>query len=216
MKRFVIVGLGSFGTAVAQGLAAQGHDVAVIDRDQDAVDALAARVSHAACGDGRSIQALEQLGAARANAAIVNTGDDLAAAVLATMALRDLGVERIYVKVTSPEHARVLEKLGVTETVFPEWESGLRLARRVATPSVLNDVRLGEDFSIQEVAVPEAWVGKTLRQLELPRTHRLAVVAVRDVLHDSLTTVPDPDGALLESNTLLVAGRAEDLARLAK
>jgi trk system potassium uptake protein TrkA len=110
----------------------------------------------------------------------------------------------------------VLEKLGVTETVFPEWESGLRLARRVATPNVLNDVRLGEDFSIQEVAVPEAWVGKTLRRLELPRTHRLAVVAVRDVLHDSLTTVPDPDSALLESNTLLVAGRAEDLARLAK
>lgn len=216
MKRFVIVGLGSFGTAVAQGLAAQGHDVAVIDRDQDAVDALSARVSHAACGDGRSIQALEQLGATGADAAIVHTGDDLAAAVLATMALRDLGVERIYVKVTSPEHARVLEKLGVTETVFPEWESGLRLARRVATPNVLNDVRLGEDFSIQEVAVPEAWVGKTLRQLELPRVHRLAVVAVRDVLHDSLTTLPDPDSALLESNTLLVAGRADDLARLAR
>lgn len=214
MKRFVVVGLGSFGTAVAEGLAAGGHDVVVIDRDQDAVDAVAPVVTHAACGDGRSLQALEQLGAAKADAAIVHTGDDLAAAVLATMALRDLGVERIYVKVTSAEHARALEKLGVTETVFPERESGLRLARRVATPHVLNDVRLGEDFSIQEVAVPEAWVGRTLRQLELPRAYRLAVVAVRDVLQESLTTLPDPDRPLLESNTVLLAGRAEHLARL--
>lgn len=216
MKRFVVVGLGNFGGSVAEGLAAQGHDVAVVDKEQQLVDDMAPKVTHAVVGDGRQVKVLEQLGARGADGAIVSTGDDLAASVLATMALRDLGVERIYVKVTSAEHARALEKLGVSETVFPERESGLRLARRVATPHVLNDVRLGEGFSIQEIAVPENWVGKTLRELELPRAHKLGVVAVRDVLTDALTTLPSPDRPLLDSDTLLVAGRTEDLAKVAE
>lgn len=216
MKRFIVIGLGNFGSAAAEALHRQGHDVAALDLNEHAVDRIAPFVSRAAVGDGRDARALERIGARDADAAVVSTGGDITASILATLALRDLGVGEVYVKVVSNDHARVMQKIGATETIFPERESGLRLGARIASRSVLNYVRLANDFSIQEMAVPDRWIGRTLRELELPRKHRIAIVAIHDVLHDEIATVPDPDAPLKESDTLLISGRDEDLARVAR
>ena len=215
MQRFVVVGLGNFGAAVAESLHAARHDVLAIDTSEAAVDRVAPLVSRAVVGDGRSAKTLERVGARGADAGIVSTGDDITASILATMALRDLHVAELYVKVISPEHARVMEKLGVTETIFPERESGVRLATRVGSRAILNYVRLGAGLSVQEMAVPERWIGRSLRELQLPARFRISVIAVHDVLTDLMSTAPDPGAPLKESDTLLVAGRDEDLARVA-
>jgi trk system potassium uptake protein TrkA len=216
MKRFVVVGLGNFGSSVAEALHAQGHDVIAIDVDEDAVDRIAPHVSRAAVGDGRSATALERAGATDADVGIVSTGDDITASILSTLALRDHGVSEIYVKVVSTDHARVMAKIGVTETIFPERESGLRLATRVSSRGILNYVHLGAGFSVQEMAVPESWIGRSLRELGLPRRYRISVLAVHDVLLDEMILVPEPDARLKESDTLVVAGADEDLAKAAR
>jgi trk system potassium uptake protein TrkA len=216
MKRFVVIGLGNFGSSVAEALYAHGHDVATLDVNEDTVDRISRRVTRAAVGDGTRVDMLERIGARDADAGIVSTGDDITASILATMALRDLGVGETYVKVISNDHARVLQKLGVTETIFPEKESGERLAARLESVSILNYVRLGPNFSIQEMAVPESWIGHTLRKLELPRRYRISVVAVHDVLLDEIVPVPNPDSVLKDSDTLLIAGTDDDLARAAR
>jgi trk system potassium uptake protein TrkA len=109
-----------------------------------------------------------------------------------------------------------MEKLGVTETIFPERESAIRLGTRVSSRAVIDYVRLGEGFSIQEMAVPDTWTGRSLRELRLPRQYGVSVVALHDVLMDVIVSVPDPDAPLKESDTLLVAGKDEDLERLAR
>ena len=216
MKRFVVVGLGNFGSSVAEALHTQGFDVVAVDMNEAAVDRIASLVTRAAVGDGRNIAALEEAGARGADAAIISTGDDITASILATMAMRDLGVRETYVKVISIDHARVMEKIGVTETIFPERESGFRLATRISAQGILNYVRLGPDFSVQEMAVPEPWIGRTLLELELPRRFRISVIAVHDILADRMIPVPPPESVLKESDTLLVAGDDEDLARAAR
>ncbi|MGH7448784.1 MAG: potassium channel family protein [Longimicrobiales bacterium] len=216
MKRFVIIGLGNFGAGVAEALHRAGHDVVALDLNEDSVDRIAPLVGRAAVGDGKNAHTLEQIGAVDADAAVVSTGDDITASVLTTLALRDLGLREIYVKVISRDHARVMEKIGVTETIFPERESAIRLGHRIANQSLLNYVQLGADFSIQEMAVPDAWVGHSLRDLELPRRFRISVIAVHDVLTDEMLPVPDPDAPLKESDTLLVAGTDQHLAKVAK
>ena len=213
MKRFVVVGLGNFGSSVAEALHASGHEVVALDVNAAAVDRIAPNVTRAAVGDGKQIGTLERAGAKGADIGVVSTGDDITASILSTMALRDLGVREIYVKVVSGDHARVMEKMGVTETVFPERESGLRLATRVASRGLLNYVRLGPGFSMQEMAVPESWIGRTLRELALPRRYRIAVIAVHDVLRDEMIPVPAPDAKLKDSDTLLIAGSDEDLVK---
>jgi trk system potassium uptake protein TrkA len=216
MKRFIIIGLGNFGSGVAEALHRAGHDVVALDLDAGAVDRIAPLVGRAAVGDGKDARTLEQIGAADADAAVVSTGDDITASVLTTLSLRDLGLRDIFVKVISRDRARVMEKLGVSETIFPERESALRLGHRIANQSLLNYVQLGADFSIQEMAVPDAWVGSSLRQLELPRRFRISVIAVHDVLTDEILPVPDPDAPLTESDTLLIAGKDAHLAKVAK
>jgi trk system potassium uptake protein TrkA len=216
MQRYVVIGLGNFGSSVAEALHANKQDVLAIDTNPEVVDRIAPLVGRAVVTDGRSAGALERIGAKAADAGVVSTGDDITASILATMALRDLGVSEIYVKVISTQHARVMAKLGVTETVFPERDSGQRLATRISSRAILNYVRLGAGFSIQEMAVPEAWIGLSLLQLELPKKLRISVVAVRDVLTDKISPVPNPNAPLKESDTLLVAGTDKDLARAAK
>jgi len=215
MKRYVVIGLGNFGASVAEALHAQGQDVVALDIDEAAIDRIAPHVGRAAVGDGKRISTLERAGVKGADIGIVSTGDDITASILATMALRDLGVKEIYVKVISQDHSRVMQKMGVTETVFPERESALRLATRVSAHGLLNYVRLGPGFSVQEMAVPESWIGRSLRDLGLPRRYRISVIAVHDVLRDEMILVPPPEAKLKDSDTLLVAGTDEDLARAA-
>jgi trk system potassium uptake protein len=214
MKRFVIVGLGNFGSAAADALHRAGHEVVVVDQSEDAVDRIAPHVSRAAVGDGRSADVLERIGAKGADAGIVSTGDDIAASILSVMALKDLGVNDLYVKVISRDHARVMERIGVTETIFPERETALALATRVSGKALLNYVRLGADFSIQEMAVPDRWMNKSLRELDLRREFGVIVVGVHDVLVDQINA-PDPDAILKESDALLVAGKDEALRKVA-
>lgn len=216
MRRFIIIGLGNFGSGVAEALHALGNDVIALDTRAESVDRIAPFVTRAAVGDGKDGRTLERVGARDADAGVVSTGDDITASVLATLALRDIGVKEIYVKVISADHARVMEKIGATETVFPERESALRLGKRIASRALLNYMELGDGFSMQEMAVPDAWVGRTLRELTLPRTWRISVIAVHDVLGAEIMPVPDPDAPLKESDTLLVAGRDVDLAKCAR
>jgi trk system potassium uptake protein TrkA len=215
MKRFVIVGLGNFGASVAETLTAIGHDVAALDLDHERVDAMSRLVSRAAAGDGTDVRTLRRIGAEDADATVISTGDDITASALTALVMRDLGVQEIFVKVVSHDHARLIEKIGVTETIFPERESGIRLGKRISSRSLLNYVQLGADFSVQEMVVPSSWVGRSLRDLQLPRRHGISVVAVHDVLMDEIHPVPDPDAPLKESDTLLVTGRDENLSKAA-
>jgi trk system potassium uptake protein len=216
MKRFIIIGLGNFGSGVAETLHRGGHDVIAVDTNEAAVDRIAQFAGRAAVGDGRDMRTLERIGARDVDAAVISTGDDITSSVLTTLSLRDLGIREIYVKVISRDHGRVMDKLGVTETIFPERESALRLGHRIANQTLLQYIQLGENFSVQEMAVPDAWVGSSLRTLELPRRFRVSVIAVHDVLTDEIMPVPNPDAPLKESDTLLIAGRNEHLAKIAR
>jgi trk system potassium uptake protein TrkA len=132
------------------------------------------------------------------------------------MAMHDLEVKEVYVKVISNQHARVMQRIGVTETIFPEQDTAMSLAMRLVDSSLLNYVHLGRNFSLQEMGVPPEWEGKSLRELELRQNFDIIVVALHDVLHDNITASPDPDYKLTDSDALLIAGHDKALARVAK
>jgi trk system potassium uptake protein TrkA len=201
---------------VAQALHGAGHDVIAVDTSEAAVDAIAPHVTRAAVADGKQLATLERVGARGADAGVVSTGEDVTASILAAMALRDLGVQEIYAKVVSLDHARVMNKMGVTESIFPERESALRLATRMSSRGILNYVRLGADFSVQEMAVPQKWIGRSLLDLQLPRRYGISVVAVHDMLRDEIVPVSDPQRRLTDSDTILVAGKDADLQKAAQ
>jgi trk system potassium uptake protein TrkA len=216
MKRIIVVGLGNFGAVLAARLHEAGQDVVAIDHRAEAVDAMGRKVSKAVVGDASRREVLEEAGVRDADVAVVSTGEDLAASVLTLLALRDIGVKQIYVKVRSADHARIADALGAVESVFPERESAYALASRVMSGRLLQYVQLGPEFGLQEMPVPDKWHGKTLRELQLPQRYRVQIVAVHDVLRDEMLGVPDPDRPLTPSDALIVAGDPRALERVAR
>lgn len=216
MKRIIVVGLGNFGSVLAARLHETGHEVVAIDTRTDVVDAMGGKVTRAVAADATQRRVLEQLGAADADAAVISTGGNLSASVLSLLALRDVGVKNVYVKVGSNDHARIVDALGAADSIFPERESALGLASRLATGKLLQYVQLGPDLGVQEMPVPESWMGKTLRDLGLPARYRVQVVAVHDALTDEMSVVPAADRKLVPSDSLLVAGHPEALQRLSR
>jgi len=216
MKRFVVIGLGNFGMSVAESLHSKGYDVIAVDVDGDLVDSAASFVSRAVVGDGTSLALLERLGVKGCDAGVVATGDDITSSVLAVLALQDLKIKQIHVKVISHEHARVMERLGVTESIFPERESALSLGSRLSSKAIFKHVRLGLGYSLHEMGVPAEWQGKNLRELNLRSTYNITVVATHDIVNDIMLLPANPDDLLSDSTALLLAGKDEDLARISE
>ena len=213
-RRILIVGLGHFGWWVARSLHELGHEVVAIDRDESRVDRAVDFVTLGVAGDATVPTVLRKAGGPGAQAAIISTGTDLASAILCVQALQDLGIEEIYVKVTSRRAGRAIEAFGVTEIVFPEREAAHRLAHRIGTKTVLDYIPLIEGYSIQEIAIPDAWIGHSLDELRLPQEHGIQVVALIDVLTRDVVVVPDPRRPLRESDVAVVLGRDEVVARM--
>ena len=215
MNRYVVVGLGHFGSFIAKRLYELGNEVIALDTDVNVVDAHGPFVTRALAGDATRREVLDEAGADDADVAIVSTGQNLGASMLSLLALRDLGVKAIYVKVQSIEHARMADALGATDTVFPEMEAATNLAQRITSGRLLHYTAYGDQFGIQEMAVPDSWSGKTLQELRLPLEYQIQVVAVHDNLRDTIT-IPVPTKPLTPSDTLLIAGAPDRLETLTK
>ena len=216
MKRFVVIGLGNFGASLVKTLHEHGNEVIVIDGDEEAIDGIASNASVAIVGDGRSVETLRRVGAAEADCGIINTGEDIAASVLSTLALQELEVPEIRVKVVSEQHARAMERLGVTETIFPERDTAHDLGTRLSGRDVKSYTGIGDGYSLQEMAVPVPWKGKSLRDLSIKEDFGVFVLAVKSSTQAAMQLPPDPERALVGTDTLLMAGRDADLEKVAK
>jgi trk system potassium uptake protein TrkA len=214
--RVLLVGFGAFGLWFARTLRETGHEVVAIERDGALVDRYAEWADRAIMGDATDPAVLTRAGAREVDAAVIGTSEALATTILTTVALRDLGVKAIYAKVRSENEARALEGLDITEAVFPEREAAFRLAHRIATSSVLQYTPIAPGFSVQEMAIPNDWVGKSILAID-PRTRLgVQVIAVRDALTGEFMLPPDPTALLKPSDSLVLAGKDEVLADLAK
>ena len=216
MSRYVVIGLGKFGSWVARTLEELGHQVIAIEADGGLVDRHAEFVSRAVQGDATDLAVLRGAGVADVDAAVISMGHNLAASILATVSLRDLGVRSIYVKAATDTEGRALNALGVTEVIIPEKEAGVRLAHRMGASEVLDYMPLGEGQSIQEIAIPDSWVGQSLRKVAPRAQLGVQVIAVRCALTDAVHVPPDPDSVLKDSDALIVAGADKALAALAR
>ena len=132
MKSCIVIGLGRFGSQVARELCRQGCEVLAMDVNTELVSQIANDVTHAVVGDGQDKEVLRALGAKEFDCGIIAIGDDLAASVLVTMNLKELGVPQIICKAHDETHRRVLEKLGADRVVIPEQEQAARLARSLS------------------------------------------------------------------------------------
>ena len=204
MKTFIVIGLGLFGAETARKLCTHGCEVLAMEIRSDLVQQVAADVTHAVVGDGQDKEVLRALGAGKFDCAIIAIGDDLAASVLTTMNLKELGVPYVICKAHDETHRRVLEKLGVDRVVIPECEFGGKLARSLSSHNVLDYIELSQDHGILEIPAPKSWVGQTLRQLNVRAKLGVNIIAVES---NGVTNVsPAADYLICQGDVMVVLG----------
>ena len=178
MKSYIVIGLGRFGSQAAKRLYELGCEVLAIDRNSELVQPISNQVTQAVVADARDKEVLRALGAKDFACAIVAIGGDLADSVLATMNLKELGVPYIVCKASDETHRQVLQKLGADRVGIPEQEQADRLAKNLSSPNVLDYIELSEEYGIIEIPAPKAWVGKSLKELNVRAKLGVNIIAV--------------------------------------
>ena len=202
----LVIGLGRFGQALAGTLTRLGHEVLGVDASPKVVQACAADMTHVVQADATDIEALRQIGAADYGRAVVAIGTDIQASILATYALVDLGVPRIWAKAKTAEHGAILERVGAHRVVLPEREMGERVAHTMVGRTI-DYVELDEDFVLIETTAPKERTGMTLRDAELRKRYGVTVVAVKPP--DGAFTYATPETVIHPDDLMVVAGERE-------
>ena len=215
MKTYVVIGLGRFGSAVAAELCRLGQEVLAVDESEERVQNIADQVTHAAAGDARDPAVLRALGVRNYDCAIVAAADDVGSSALVTMNLKEIGVGRVICKAQSHIHRRVLEKIGADLVVFPEYETGVKLAQNLSSSNILNFIELSEDYGIVELAAPKSWQGRSIRELNVRAKYQVNIIAIRrnGDEHD-LQMSPSAEDVISPRDVLVTLGRYENIDQL--
>lgn len=214
MKNFIVIGLGRFGSAVAQELCELGNQVLAMDQDRDLVQSIADQVTHAVVGDGRDPEVLRSLGVKDYDCAVVAIAGDVGSSALVTMRLKEAGVSKVICKAQSHVHKRLLEKIGADRVVFPEYEMGITVAQGLAHSNIINFIELSPEYGIVEVDLPGGWAGQTIRELDIRAKFKVNVIAVRQ--GQEINVAPGADCVLNHGDRLLVLGEDRNISALCR
>lgn len=208
-----VIGLGKFGTALAEALKELDHQVVGIDLEMDRVRQSQAVMTQVYQADATDRAALEQLAITDLDHVVVSIGDAMGPSVLVAMNLLEMEVPSIWVKAISEEHSRVLRRLGVHNIMFPEQHMARQLAHQLAVPGLLEYLPMGHGIVVREMEVSE-WTGKTLKELALPSEYQVQVVAIRRQGQQGYDFVPKASDRLGEGDVLVLLGKAENMEEL--
>jgi trk system potassium uptake protein TrkA len=214
IKRFVMLGMGTFGTALARKLAANGCQVIGVDSCRERLEAVKNEIHECVVGDCTDREVLENLPLRDVSAVFISLGETISLSLLATLHVKELGARQVVVKGVTKEHGKILEHLGVDRVVFPEEEVARQLADKMTWPNVLDFLPIDPDYSVAEVAMPGSLSGKTLAEANLRTAIGVHVMGIKDVLSGKFEMFPDGRRKLMDDQVLLVVGRAEELQAL--
>lgn len=214
MKRVVVIGLGIFGFHIAKELYENGMEVIAIDKSKELIQKIKDFSSKAVVADAREREVLESIGIQEDDIVIVSFGEDLSSSTLLTLHLKELNVRRIIVKAPNEDHKRILQKVGATEVIIPEREMAGKVARSLISPNVIDYIPVSEDYNISEIAPPASFIGKSIAELNLRNRYHIEVIAIRDVLSDRITLVPQASFVIKDSDILVVIGKEPDIKKI--
>ena len=211
MKTFLVIGLGRFGAAAAEKLYSMGHEVLIIDEDEELVRRLADQSTHAVVGDAQDMAVLRAAGAKECGCAIVAIGDDFQSSLETTALLKEQGAPFVVSRANRDVHAKFLLRNGADDVIYPEKQMASWAAVRYTADHVFDYVELTPEHSIFETAVPASWVGKTVVELAVRQKYRINILATK---HDGkLEPLPGPNHTFLADETIFILGDNKDVQK---
>lgn len=211
-KTYAVFGLGRYGMAVARELVSNGAEVIAVDLDERIVNTAADELPICKCANITDPDVIRQLGIANVDVVIIAMANNLEASVMAVTLCKEIGVKTVIAKSANEMHQKILTKVGADKVVFPENESGIRLAKNLLSSGFVDMVSLAKNVSMIELDVKPEWTGKNLIELNLRKKYSINVVALRR--GDAVRVELDPHEPLQETDKLIVIANTEKLVKL--
>ncbi|MEC5210676.1 trk system potassium uptake protein TrkA [Psychrobacter sp. PL15] len=215
--KYIIVGLGSFGSSLGIALTSQGHEVVAIDSSMRKVESYKEVISHTICMDATDEYTVNGLPIIDTDIVIVAIGEDQGANVMATALFKTLKAKRLISRSINPLHEKVLQAIGVDDIFHPEQESAKRWAKRLSLRYFVDSFSLTDSFSIVEISIPDALIGKTVAALQLEDKFNIKLLSTMRYEHykdsfgraqsrPSIQGLAEPEQVLQDSDVLVVYG----------
>ena len=201
-KSYAVFGLGRYGIAVAKELVNNGADVLAVDIDEDIVNSAVADIPFCRCADITDPEVIKQLGISNVDVVVIAMANNLEASVMSVILCKEAGVKMVIAKCADEMQGKILCKVGADKVVYPENESGVRLAKNLLSAGMVDLIDLSDDISVIEIPVREKWVGKTLIELDLRKKYAINIIAIRNG-EDILVNI-DPNVQLSNEMQLVV------------
>lgn len=228
--KVAVIGLGRFGISLAINLAERGVEVIAIDKNREAVDAVKDKVALAVILDSEDEEALRAQGVDRVDAAVIGIGEDsFRSSVLTTILLKKMGVKTVIGRAFEDIDREILENIGADSVIFPEVESGVRLARSLTASSVIDHISLDEndEHSMAQIEAPKRFWGKKIVDLRIPARYGVNIVLIKHLVEETdkkgdpstkekVNPVPRADDVINEGDILWVVGRTEDVDNISQ
>lgn len=209
---YAVFGLGRYGKAVAEELVKSGAEVMAVDMDREIINDAYMDIPFCKCADITDPDAIKQLGISNVDVVIIAMANNLEASVMATMLCKEAGVKTVIAKCADEMQQRILTRVGADKVVFPEKESGTRLAKNLLSSGFVDIIELSKDVSMIELPVKSDWVGKNLLELNLRKKYSINVVAVKQ--NEDVSIDVEPNKALEADMTLIVVANTAKLNKL--
>ena len=209
MKNILIIGMGRFGRHCARKLNEMGHQVMAIDTREDRIDTVLPYVTDGLSGNSTKKDFMKTIGVKNFDVCIVAIGDDFQSSLETTALLKDLGAPFVVARAARDVHARFLARNGADEVIYPERQLAEWTAIRYSSNHILDYTPLSEEYAVYEIQIPANWTGKSLAELDLRRTRKINVFAIKQ--GDQLITDIHPDVPLKSNQTLMVIGTNKEM-----
>ena len=211
-KTYAIFGLGRYGTAVARELVENGLEVIAVDIEQRIVNDAAAYLPVCKCADVTDPEVISRLGIGNIDTVIVCMASNLEASVMAVTLCKEVGVKNVIAKCANEMHQKILLRVGADQVVFPENESGIRLAKNLLSSGFIDMISLSRDVSMVEIDVKEEWCGRNLIELNLRKKYGFNIVAIKK--GEEVNVNINPEQVLDAETTLIVIANTAKLGKL--
>lgn len=177
--KYIIIGLGNLGKALAQDLAQLGNDVIGVDINVARIDAVKQLIAGAVSLDTTDEDALRTLPLKDADAIYVTFGKDFGASVQTVALLKSLGADKLIVRATSSIHETVIRAIGVSEVITPEKDFSSIYVSHMLTGALFRQwYKITETHHLYKIVPPPIFIGQSLQSINFEDKFNLRLVAV--------------------------------------
>lgn len=211
MKSILLIGIGRFGKHIAMQLNAMDHQVMAVDHNEEKINEILPYVTNAQIGDSTNVEFLRSLGVDNYDVCIVTIANDFQSSLETTSLLKELGAKFVLSRAARDVQAKFLLRNGADEIVYPEKQIAKWTAIRYSTNHIRDYIELDDNNAIIEVSVPKAWVGMSIRQLDIRKKHNINIIAVKQ--NGKMNTAVSPDLVLTADEKIFVIGEYKALQK---